>query len=360
MIKLGIDVMGGDLGPHLVLSACHTLLSRYHDLALHIFVDSDNVDTANHLLADVSDRVDIHVCSSVVDGNDTPLSVLRRRRDSTMAQAMLSQHQQQVHGMFSLGNTGALVALSRHYLTLLPGIDLPALATYLPAQNGETMLLDLGATIHATVDQLSQFAALGVGWRQMQGHTIHRMALLNMGEEDNKGPEEVRLAAQLFKEQYADAYVGFCEPNTLWKAKLDIVVCSGLLGNTVLKSAEGITSLLLSLTAKPPQPSWSARTCLARACLARACLARAWWTRALKVLNRSSTNTQADQLQHWYQSQTHGALLLGVKGLVVKGHGCSQQWHCEQALQFLYEQATQFDANALADNVMLGATHRLD
>lgn len=340
MIKLGIDVMGGDLGPHLVLSACHTLLSRYHDLALHVFVDSDNLDTANRLLADVCDRVDIHACHSVVDGNDTPLSVLRRRRDSTMAQAMLFQHQQHVRGMFSLGNTGALVALSRHYLTLLPGIDLPALATYVPAQDGEIMLLDLGATIHASVDQLSQFAALGVGWRQMQGHTTHRMALLNMGEEDNKGPEEVRLAAQLFKEQYADAYVGFCEPNTLWNSQLDIVVCSGLLGNTVLKSAEGITSLLLSLAAKEPQ--------------------RPWWSRVFNTLNRASTNTPSDQLQHWYQSQTHGALLLGVKGLVVKGHGCSQQWHCEQALQFLYEQATQFDANALADNVMLGATQRLD
>ncbi|KZY70572.1 phosphate acyltransferase PlsX, partial [Oleiphilus sp. HI0067] len=197
------------------------------------------------------------------------------------------------------GNTGALMALGRSILGTFHGVDRPAITKLFPSQNGGTLVLDLGANVDSSAEQLMQFALMG----QILAQVIKEkeqadVALLNVGDENIKGNELVRLADSLIREAPEINYIGFAEGGDIFRGKADVLVCDGFVGNIALKSAEGAANIILDGV--------------------KAFFERSWFTRLLAKLLAPHMASALKQLD----PDTHnGAMFLGLNGVVVKSHG---------------------------------------
>ncbi len=304
--------MGGDVGPHVTVPAVAQALNYYPHLNIILTGDKQVVET---LL--VSHKINLHPrfnfihTSQVVSANDKPLIALRSRRHSSMRLALDLVHQRQADACISAGNTGALMAMAKVVLKLLPGIERPALVSHLPEENGRgSLLLDLGANSSCDSDVLMQFALMGSALAEsVWGMTRPRVALLNIGEEQIKGNDVVKQTAQLLENLNAINYIGFVEGNQLFSGKADVIVCDGFVGNVALKTAEGVSQLILSKLKNQFDVNWFARFVL--------------------KLFLPSFKTQLKQLN---PDQYNGASLLGLRGIVIKSHGHADEQAFLQAI----------------------------
>ena len=216
-----------------------------------------------------------------------------------MAQALSALAGGEVQAMVTSGNTGALLALSRNILGTLEGLRRPALGKSVPSEQGSCFLLDLGANIDCTAEDLLQFARMGVeAQRAHTGKSDLKVALLNIGAEPHKGTEEIRRAAELFEADPKLHYAGFVEGHDIFTGVVDVVVCDGLMGNVAMKSAEGVIRLMgqkaFTIEAKGP-------------------FKRFFGQLAIKLLRKWRTKVEP--------ARYNGASFLGVKGNVIKSHG---------------------------------------
>src|SRR5205085_153159 len=253
-------------------------------------------------------RCGIVAASEVVEMDDPIEVALRRKKDSSMRVAV-GQVKPDANGIaaaeacVSAGNTGALMAVSRYLLKTLEGIDRPAIATVMPNErDGFTTVLDLGANVDCTAEHLLQFAVMGSALvAAVWGKDEPTVGLLNIGEETIKGSESIKAAGELLREAAAAGFVNFhgnVEATDIFKGTTDIVVCDGFVGNVMLKTAEGLASMLTTFIKQE-----FTRTPLTRL----AALA------ALPVLNRFKHRVDPRRY--------NGAALLGLRGLVFKSHG---------------------------------------
>jgi glycerol-3-phosphate acyltransferase PlsX len=229
----------------------------------------------------------------------------------------------------SAGNTGALMAVARYVLKTLEGIDRPAIATVMPNQlDGHTTVLDLGANVDCTADNLLQFAVMGSALvAAVEGKDQPSVGLLNIGEEAIKGSETIKRAGDLLRHAGAAGlinFVGNVEGNDIFTGKADIVVCDGFVGNVALKTAEGLAQMLSSFIRQEFTRNWSSKL---------AALV------AMPVLNRFKRRVD--------HRRYNGAALLGLRGLVFKSHGSADAFAFEQALNRAYDAAR----NRLLDRV---------
>jgi len=204
----------------------------------------------------------------------------------------------QAQAAVSAGNTGALMATARFVLKTLPGIDRPAIVTTLPTINGHVHVLDLGANVDCTPEQLLQFALMGsilVG--ALEGKSTPRVGLLNIGEEDIKGNEIVKRAHELLRKAGLN-YVGYVEGDEIYTGDLDVIVCDGFVGNVALKTSEGLARMI---------------THFMRQEFTRNLLTRAAALVALPVLK--AFRKRVDPRRY------NGATLAGLNGTVIKSHG---------------------------------------
>nr|GFA92004.1 3-oxoacyl-[acyl-carrier-protein] reductase 4-like [Tanacetum cinerariifolium] len=176
--------------------------------------------------------------------DERPSQALRGKPDSSMRVALQQLAEGQAHACVSAGNTGALMALSRLVLKTLPGIDRPAMVAAIPTQRGCCQLLDLGANVDCSAEQLYQFAVMGSVAAESLGVKRPKVALLNVGTEDIKGNQQVKLAASLLQAAPGLNYVGFVEGDGLYRGEADVVVCDGFVGNVLLKSSEGLALMI--------------------------------------------------------------------------------------------------------------------
>jgi glycerol-3-phosphate acyltransferase PlsX len=299
---IALDAMGGDHGPQVVVPAGLQILKKFPDLCL-IFVGKEEILSRllNQNGADLSSRWKIHPASEEVNMDELPAAALRFKKDSSMRVAINLVKNQEAEACVSAGNTGALMATSRFVLKTVPGIDRPAIITRFPTliENQAVRVLDLGANVDSSVEHLCQFAMMGsVFAKAVDNIPQPRVGLLNIGEESIKGNEQVKQTAELLEKNKKINYIGFVEGNTLFEGKADVVVCDGFIGNITLKAAEGVAHLI--------------------AHYARQAFSQNWLTRlaalpALPVLS---------QLKKKLDPQRYnGAILLGLKGVVVKSHG---------------------------------------
>lgn len=224
----------------------------------------------------------------------------------------------------SAGNTGALMIMGRAILGTYPGIDRPAITKVFPSQGGGTLLLDLGANVDCSAEQLLQFAVMG----QVLAQVIKRMdepkvALLNVGGESIKGNEQVRLAASLIQDCDAINYVGFAEGGDIFRGTADVIVCDGFVGNVALKSAEGAAKIILESV--------------------RAFFEGSWYRR---LLGRLMLPLMSGSLKQLDPDTHNGAIFLGLQGVVVKSHGNASATSFERALA-LSAQEIEADLNSL-------------
>ncbi len=312
--------MGGDFGPAVTVPAALQALESNSQLNLLLV---GNPDAITPLLAkadfDQRSRLQIIPAQSVIASDARPSHAVRNSRGSSMRIALELVKEGRAQACVSAGNTGALMGLSKLLLKPLDGIERPALVTMLPhQQRGKTVVLDLGANVDCDSDMLVQFAIMGsVLAEELLGLSQPRVALLNIGEEETKGPEPIRRAATVLNALPAIQYIGYLEANELLTGKTDVLVCDGFVGNVTLKTMEGVVRMFLSLLKSQSEGK-----------------KRAWWLILLKHWLQKSLQRR---FSHLNPDQYNGACLLGLRGTVIKSHGAANQ----RAFEVAIEQAVQ-------------------
>ena len=237
--------MGGDFGPAEIVPAALTVLKCHPQLSLVLVGDPQAIDQALAASgATLSPRLVVHPASEVVAMDEPIASALRGKHDSSMRRCLELVREGRAVAAVSAGNTGALMALSRVILKMLPGVARPAICTVLPGVTGHTHVLDLGANVDSSSEQLLQFAIMGSELASVVDDKERpSVGLLNVGTEQIKGHDRVKQAATLLSDAALN-YVGFVEGDDLYSGRVDVVVCDGFTGNVALKSSEGVARLL--------------------------------------------------------------------------------------------------------------------
>jgi glycerol-3-phosphate acyltransferase PlsX len=328
-VRLAVDLMGGDHGPSVTLPACRAFLAAHPAAELVLVGRADAVAEAAGW-----PRCTRIAASEVVEMTDSVETALRRKKDSSLrvAVSQVKPHADRAslaQACVSAGNTGALMAVSRYVLKTVDGIDRPAIATLMPNErDGFTTVLDLGANVDCTAEHLLQFAVMGSALvAAVSGKAEPTVGLLNIGEEAIKGGEAIKAAAELLREAAAAGIVNFhgnVEANDIFKGTTDIVVCDGFVGNVMLKTAEGLASMLTTFI----KQEFTRNPLTKLAALA-----------ALPVLGRFKTRVDPRRY--------NGAALLGLRGLVFKSHGSADAFAFEHALARAHDAAK----NGLLDRV---------
>jgi glycerol-3-phosphate acyltransferase PlsX len=304
--------MGGDHGPRVTVPAALAFQARAADVALVLVGRTDDLESelaARGVVAGPQLRV--HHASEVVEMDEAPAQAMRYKKDSSIRVAVNLVKSGEAHACVSAGNTGALMAISRFVLKTIAGIDRPAIATVLPnAQGGYTYVLDLGANVDCTPEQLMQFGVMGAMLVAAVDHKERpSVGLLNIGVEDIKGNETVKQAGELLKTSGLNFY-GNVEGDDIYKGTTDVVVCDGFVGNSVLKASEGVVKMLFMFLKKEfTKNPWR---------MFVAWLARPVFTALRKRMDPGNYN---------------GASLLGLRGIVIKSHGSADVFAFGQALE---------------------------
>jgi len=244
-ITIALDAMGGDHGPVVVVPAALAVLAKNKEV--HIILVG-NESKINPILNEYQakydkSRLEVHNASQVVEMDEHPAQALRNKKDSSIRVALNLVKSGEAQACVSAGNTGALMATARFVLKMLPGIDRPAICKTLPTISGHTHVLDLGANIDSSAEQLFQFAVMASALSSAVDNKANpEVALLNIGQEDIKGNEQVKESAALLNKSNLN-YIGYVEGNGIYLGHADVIVCDGFVGNVMLKASEGVAQL---------------------------------------------------------------------------------------------------------------------
>jgi phosphate acyltransferase len=299
-LTVSIDAMGGDAGPGVVVSALLKTVQRHRDVDFILHGDEAQLAKLLARQPKLKGRVVVRHAPARVSMEDKPSHVLRRGRDTSMWHAIDCVKQGNANVAVSAGNTGALMAVSMVGLGIIEGISRPAIATIWPTLKGQTVVLDVGANVSATDEQLVDFAVMGEAFAHViLGLERPTVGILNVGAEEQKGNDGVKSAAQILRNSNLPmAFHGFVEGDDIAKGTVDVVVTDGFTGNIALKTAEGTARLVGTYL----------RLALKRSVLSR--LGAAMASSALIALRRKLDPRAAN-----------GGIFLGLNGVVVKSHG---------------------------------------
>ncbi len=244
-VTIAVDGMGGDQAPDMVIGGLDIARRRHDDVRFLIFGDQDRIAPLMRGRSELAAIAEIRHTDQAVRADDKPSQALRQRRDSSMGLAVAAVKSGEASGIVSAGNSGALMAMSKLALRTIPGIGRPAMCATMPTSRGRSVVLDLGANVDCDERNLVQFAMMGAAFaRIILGIARPTVGLLNVGEEEIKGHEALRLAAGMLRA--ADMpfeFVGFIEGNDITAGTTDVVVTDGFTGNVALKVAEGTSRL---------------------------------------------------------------------------------------------------------------------
>ncbi len=325
-ITLAVDCMGGDHGPTVTLPAVFDFLRHDTDCTAILVGREDELRGGiGARQSEFGARLAIRHASESVGMDEPVSSALRSKKDSSMRVAIDLVKEGVAGAAVSAGNTGALMAIARFVLKTLPGIDRPAICAPLPSERGSTYVLDLGANVDSTPENLLQFGIMGSSLVAALEHKERpRVGLLNIGEEEIKGNDVVKRAGELLREAGLN-FVGNVEGDDIFKGTADVVVCDGFVGNVTLKASEGLARMVGGALKQE---------------FSRSLLSRLTALAALPVLN--SFRRRFDPRRY------NGASLLGLRGIVVKSHGSADSFSFRHALEKAAEEARQRLPEAIA------------
>lgn len=299
-IRIALDAMGGDRAPKIVVQGAAIAQVRYPQAQFTFYGDEAQIAP---LLAQ---QKSLKNCSQIVHttervaADDKPGQALRGGRQTSMRLAINAVAEGKADGVVSAGNTGALMAMAKFVLRTLPGIDRPAIAAFFPTMKAETVLLDLGANVECTPENLVDFAVMGALFSTAVLGVHHpRIGLLNVGAEETKGREEIRIAAQELRAlELPGEFIGYVEGDDITNGSVDVVVTDGFTGNIALKTAEGTAKMYTEFLKRTFKSSWLAQIGYV--------FARTAFKKLRKRIDPRTYN---------------GALFVGLKGVCVKSHG---------------------------------------
>jgi glycerol-3-phosphate acyltransferase PlsX len=334
-LTVSIDAMGGDAGPGIVVAALVRTALRHPDVRFLLHGDEAVLAPLLARRARLAERVTLRHAPGRVAMDDKPSHVLRRGRETSMWHAIESVKNKEADVVVSAGNTGALMALAMFHLGTIEGIERPAIASIWPTLRGQSVVLDCGANVTTSAEQLVDFAVMGEAFaRVIFSLDRPRVGLLNVGSEDMKGNGAVRGAAQILREAALPMeFCGFIEGNDIAEGTVDVVVTDGFTGNIALKTAEGTAKLVAQFL---------------RSALRRSLLGRLGAIFAGSALNafRRKLDPRA----------SNGGIFLGLGGVVVKSHGGTDEIGFASALDMAVDMArADINARITADRAGIAA-----
>lgn len=337
-LTISIDAMGGDFGPGVTVPASLECLKNNPDLKLILVGDSTILKQyLAQNLSVFSDRLTIQHASQQVEMHDSPSKALKNKKDSSMRVAINLVHEGHADACVSAGNTGALMATARFVLKMIPGIDRPAIISALPSVYGHTHVLDLGANVDCTAEHLFQFAVMGNELvKAVENIENPKVSLLNIGEEEVKGNEQVKAAAKLMENSFLN-YIGYVEGNSLnaGNIKVDLIVCDGFVGNVALKSIEGAAKMIGTLL--------------------KEAFAKNMFTKLVGLAAYPALKSFKDRID---PRLYNGASFLGLKGLVIKSHGGADALAFKTAIQLAELEVKQDVIKKISEQVEKSLTTR--
>lgn len=294
--------MGGDNGPAVILRAAIRATKRNPDLQLILVGDEQKLKRyLRSVKSKYVQQISIQHASQTVDMGELPSQALRYKKDSSMRVAVNLVKEGKARACVSAGNTGALMATARFVLKMIPGIDRPAIMTGLPTdkQDRPTYVLDLGANVDSSAENLFEFAVMGsIVTEDVHSRPRPKVGLLNIGEEEIKGNNLVKETAELLSACQAINYVGYVEGDNIFSGDIDVVVCDGFVGNVALKTAEGIANFIIARL--------------------KHSLKKNLFTRLISFLFIPALLSFKKSID---PNDFNGASLLGLRGIVIKSHG---------------------------------------
>lgn len=307
-VVLALDAHGGDFGPGVTVPAALDVLATQANLEILLCGIREEIAPvlkkigSERDLKHCLDRLHPIYATHALSSDARPVAALRRGKGSSLWLALEQVANGQASACVSAGSTAAMLALGVKLLGMLPGIERPALMSRVPSASGHTNLLDLGANLHVSANQLVQFAIMGSVACPMDGLSDEpKVALLNVGHEDSKGDGIVKEAHAMLKELPIN-YTGFIEGYDIFAGKADVAVCDGFSGNLILKSGEGLATMFFQHIKLAQQNGWLAKM-------------------GALLLGKSLKST----LERFEPSKHNGAPLLGLRGVVVKSHGSADR-----------------------------------
>ncbi len=318
-LTISIDAMGGDLGPAMVVPALDMIVERHPGVRILLYGDQGRIQPFLSRLRHGVNSVTVRHTDVWIAMDDKPSQALRRGRfKSSMWLSIDAVRHHEADVAVSAGNTGALMAMATFILKTMKGIKRPAMAGIWPTLRGESIVLDVGATIGVDAEQLVQFAIMGEAMaRCIFGIERPTVGLLNMGAEEVKGNEVVRDTGRILREAALPIeYYGFVEGDDLGKGTVDVVVTEGFTGNIALKTAEGTAKQLMTYL------KWA--------------LSRTWSSRLGAVLARGAFKALQDKMDPKHHN---GGVFLGLNGIVVKSHGATDPFGFAAAVDVAVEMA---------------------
>ena len=297
---ISIDTMGGDRAPEVIIQGLVIAAQRYPFVNFLLYGDEDRVKPILFSEKALRDKATFIHCKDIITPETKPSAALRGLPDSSMRQAILAVAEGRADGVVSAGNTGAYMALAKILLKTMPGIDRPALASLAPSLKGEVVLLDLGANIECSSENLKQFAIMGEMFARYVLHLPKpKVGLMNVGSEDIKGSTLIKEAAKLIRSSsIRDAFYGYIEGDDIMRGTVDVVVMDGFTGNVVLKAGEGVMQLAL----------YSMQEAFKSSALATL----GYWI-ARPMLNK--LRMRLDYRRY------NGGIWIGLNGVAIKSHG---------------------------------------
>jgi glycerol-3-phosphate acyltransferase PlsX len=325
MITIAVDAMGGDHAPGPEVHGA-VRAARNQDVNI-ILVGREEVlreelgkyDGWRHL------PIRIVHASEVVTMDDNPAKAMRTKRDSSLRVAARLVRDGEAQGLVSAGNTGAVMAIAKTVMGMIPGVDRPALASAFPTVKGKpAVMVDVGANVDSSPRMLAQFAVMGDIYSRLIFHTVTpRVGVLSIGEEEHKGNELTKAASQLLRMLPLN-FIGNVEGRDLYSGNADVIVCDGFIGNVALKVSEGLVEAIKHMLQES--------------------LASTITRKIGYVLSRAAFKDFKKRVDY---SEYGGAPLLGVKGVVIICHGRSN----DNAIRNAIRVATEFSAEHVNDRI---------
>jgi len=295
MVKIAVDMMGGDDAPGIVLDAVKKAVEDFKDLEIILFGDESQYNLSH-------ERIEFRHCTEKIEMEDEPVRAIKRKKDSSMVKMAEAVKSGEADGCVSAGNTGALMSAGLFIVGRIKGVARPALIVTLPTTDGKGFVfLDVGANADAKAEHLLQYAQLGNIYAQkIRGIQNPSVSLLNIGTEAAKGNSLTKKAYDLFEKNQSFNFTGNIEAKTLMDGNVDVVVTDGYTGNMVLKNLEGTAKSIGKMLKETIMSSFKNK-------LAGAVL-------------KKDLDTFAKKMDY---SEYGGSVLLGLDGTVVKAHGSS-------------------------------------
>ncbi len=321
-ITIALDAMGGDSAPFIVVDGADRFLRRYQvstDVRFIFFGDEKQIQPLVNRHKRLKGVSEIRHTDDVITNDQKPSVAVRQGRKSSMALAIKAVADGEADYVVSAGNTGALMAMSLFILKRLSGVSRPAIASVFPSSREDVVMLDLGANVECDAENLVQFAILGSVYHQaVTGKKKPSVGLLNIGSEEEKGKDTLKLAhSRLQETPLLGEYTGFVEGNDIGKGVVDVIVTDGFTGNVALKTIEGTANLLYDFMKKAFFSGIVSK-----------------FLALLSYFSFKRLKAQMDPRNY------NGGVMLGLNGICVKSHGGTDYKGFSNAISFGYKMAT--------------------